>query len=255
MDAPGPAGLNLTAAMNPRELGRSVFSGSVLRGHGLIIEDPLVMAADPYIGSPPNTRGLARRFIEAAVASLTQIDVLIDHGIVQTFFLAPGNGSTEADMVVALASSEVDIGQLWDAFEVEYIDGLSPSLRVPWQEIRAGNRNPRPSLVDEALTETDAVIVSTFVDVVASLRSRAVIENTVAIVASALDDVARLGARHDLLCGSPLFARLLFLGTSDPVAELCVGRLAHTPVRSIRTLDVSDVVSMRQTTDAFERWR
>jgi hypothetical protein len=82
-----------------------------------------------------------------------------------------------------------------------------------------------------------------------------VIDNTVGIVSSAIDDFERLGRRHDVLCPSELFARLLFLGTPDPVAELRVGQLAHTPVPNIEQLDVRDVVAIRQGSDAFATWR
>ncbi len=47
-DSPASAGLNLMAAMNPRDVGKNTFSTSVLRAllysHGLVLEDPLVMA-------------------------------------------------------------------------------------------------------------------------------------------------------------------------------------------------------------------
>jgi hypothetical protein len=81
------------------------------------------------------------------------------------------------------------------------------------------------------------------------------VDNTVEIVASALDDLRRLGSRHDVLCTSPLFARLLFLGTPDPVSQLRVRQLARTPVPSLDRLDVADVVSIRVHAEAFALWR
>lgn len=259
-DAPGPAGLNLMAAMNPRELGQPRFSNSVLRAllysHGLVLEDPLVMAAELFTGSPQHTRAMARRFIESAAASIVQIDELIDAGIVQTFFTAdPERSTLESEMSTALANSPVQTDELWDAFEAGYIDGLSPSLRELWRRIRAGDRSPPLELVHGALTETDVELVKTFVDVVSQIRPASVIDNTVGVVASAIDDVRRLGGRYDLLCASPLFARLLFLGTDDPVAALRVHQLANTTVPSIDSLEARDVVRMRQTGDAFELWR
>ena len=94
-----------------------------------------------------------------------------------------------------------------------------------------------------------------FIDVVASLRPGAVIDNTLAIVSSARDDQRRLGGQHDILCASELFARLLFIGSADPLAELRVRQLAGTPVPNIGELDVADVVAIRQGSDAFANWR
>ena len=264
VDAPGPAGLNLMAAMNPRELGKATFSTSVLRallyGHGLLIEDPLVMAAELHLTSPAETRSMSRTFVEAAAASLGEIDALISAGIVQTFFVTTPErregSALEAEMLAALhADDSVSPDEIWEAFEAGYVDGLSPSLRKVWAAVRSGDRHPPLELIDAALGETDVVVVQTFVDVVASLRPQGVVDNTVAIVASAVDDIRRLGARHDVLCASPLFARLLFLGTPDPVAELRVRQLARTPVPNIEELSVHDIVSVRQQSDAFETWR
>lgn len=93
---------------------------------------------------------------------------------------------------------------------------------------------------------------SVFIDVVASLRPSAVIDNTMAIVTSAREDQRRLGYRHDILCASDLFARLLFVGSADPAAEPRVRQLAQTPVPNIEQLDV---VAIRQGSEAFATWR
>jgi hypothetical protein len=247
------------AAMNPRELGGTVFSNSVLRallyGHGLVIEDPLVMAADLLNQTPAPSRKLARAFIEAAAASMTQIDALIDASIVRTFFGPRPSTLTEAQLAAALAESAVSVDELWQAFEASYIDGLTPALQELWSHIRNGNRQPPLELVSKALTETDVAVVKVFVQVVAELRPQSVIDNTIAVVASAIDDAAYVGGGYDVLCGSPLFAKLLFLGAPDPVSELRAHQLAATPVPSIDALTLNDVVSMRRTSDAFERWR
>lgn len=261
VDGSGPAGLSVMTAMSPRELGRNTFSNSVIRAllysHGLVIEDPLVLAAELYTTSPSHTRSTARQFVEAAAVSLFEIDSLIDTGVVETFFVGMDHRAeespAEADIAAALADSDVD--ELWEAFEAAYVDGLNPALRRLWQRIRAGDRNPPLDLVEQALTETDVEVVKVFIDIVASLRPGAVIDNTVAIVSSAVDDYQRLGRRHDVLCASELFARLLFLGTPDPVAELRVRQLAQTPVPNIEQLDVRDVVAIRQGSDAFATWR
>ena len=142
-----------------------------------------------------------------------------------------------------------------DAFEARYVDGLNPPLRELWSRIRSGDRNPPLDLVREGITASDADVVRIFVDVVAHLRPSAVVDNTVEIVASALDDLRRLGSHHDVLCTSPLFARLLFLGTPDPVSQLRVRQLARTPVPSLDQLDVTDVVKIRVHDEAFALWR
>jgi hypothetical protein len=261
VEGTGPTGLSVMGAMNPREVGRNTFSNGVIRAllysHGLVIEDPLVLAAELHTTSPALTRSLSRQFVEAAAVSLFEVDSLIDAGVVETFFVGMGDRAeespAEAEIAAALANSDID--ELWEAFEAGYVDGLNPALRRLWRRIRAGDRNPPLDLVEKALTETDVEVVKVFIDVVASLRPGAVIDNTLAIVSSAIDDYHRLGSRHDLLCASELFARLLFLGTRDPIAELRVRQLAHTPVPNIGQLDVRDVVAIRQGSDAFATWR
>ena len=122
VDAPGPAGLNLMAAMNPRELGKATFSTSVLRallyGHGLLIEDPLVMAAELHLTSPAETRSMSRTFVEAAAASLGEIDALINAGIVQTFFVTTPQrregSALEAEMLAAVQGGDaVSPDEIW----------------------------------------------------------------------------------------------------------------------------------------------
>ncbi len=142
---------------------------------------------------------------------------------------------------------------MWDPFEAGYVDGLNPPLRTLWQRIRAGDRHPPLDLVEGALTETDVEVVKVFIDVVASLRPGAVIDNTMAIVSSAGDDQRRLGGRHDLLCASERKAAVR--GEPDPAAELRVRQLAQTPVPNIEQLDGRDVVAIRQGSEAFATWR
>jgi len=263
-DIPGPAGVSLMAAMNPRDVGKFTFSTSVLRAllysHGLVLEDPLAMAAELHVTSAQATRHLSRLFVQAAVTSLVEIEALLDARIVQTFFVPSSEralGSLLAgQMAASLASGqELTADEVWDAFEAGYIDGLSPPLRTLWSRIRGGDRSPPLDLVREGLKASDADIVRIFIDVVAHLRPAAVIDNTVAIVASALDDLRRLGSRHDILCTSPLFARLLFLGTPDPASQLRVHQLARTSVPGLDQLDVTDVVRIRQQAEAFATWR
>jgi hypothetical protein len=263
-ESPASAGLNLMAAMNPREVGKNTFSTSVLRAllysHGLVLEDPLVMAAELHVTGAQSTRKLSRLFIEAAVTSLVEIEALLDARVVQTFFVptqerAPGS-PLATEMRAILASGQgLSVDEVWDAFEAGYVDGLNPPLRELWSRIRGGDRSPPLDLVREGVTASSADVVRIFVDVVSRLRPSAVVDNTVEIVASALDDLRRLGSHHDVLCTSPLFARLLFLGTPDPVSQLRVHQLARTPVPSLDRLDVADVVSIRAHDEAFALWR
>jgi hypothetical protein len=260
-DGQGAAGLNLMAAMSPRDVGKNTFSASVLRAllysHGLVLEDPLVMAAELHVTGAQSTRQLSRLFIEAAVASMTEIEALLDARVVQTFFVpaperAPGS-PLAAEMRAALASGQgLSADEVWEAFEAGYIDGLNPSLRDLWSRIRRGDRIPQSGLPGADTPGADVMRI--LVDVVTHLRPAAVVENTVEIVASALDDLRRLGSRHDVLCTSPLFAQLLFLGTPDPVSQLRVRQLARTPVPSLDQLGVADVVSIRSHDEAFALW-
>ncbi len=257
----GPVGLSVMGAMNPREVGSNTFSNGVVRAllysHGLVIEDPVLLAAELHLTSPTQTRALSRRFVEAAVLSLFEVDALIDERIVETYFVGMDARVEESptDAVVAAALAQSNRDELWEAFEAGYIEGLNPALRALWQRIRGGDRNPPLDLVEEALTETDVEVVRIFIDVVASLRPGAVIDNTMAIVSSARDDQLRLGGRHDLLCASELFARLLFIGAPDPAAELRIRQLARTPVPNLEQLDLADVVAIRRGSDAFANWR
>jgi hypothetical protein len=263
-DSPGAAGLNLMAAMNPRDIGKSTFSTSVLRAllysHGLVIEDPLVMAAELHLTGAQSTRKLSRLFVQAAVTSLIEIEALLETRVVQTFFV-PTNERTAgsalaAEMQAALASGQgLSVKDIWDGFEAGYIDGLAPPLRELWSRVRAGDRSPPLDLVRQGITASDVETVRMFVEVVSQLRPSAVVDNTVEIVASALDDLRRLGSSHDLLCTSPLFARLLFLGKPDPVSQLRIHQLARTPVPSLDQLLVTDVVSIRAHAEAFALWR
>lgn len=264
VDSSASAGLNLMAAMNPRDVGKYTFSTSMLRAllysHGLVIEDPLVMAAELHVTGAQSTRQLSRLFIQAAVTSLIEIEALLDARVVQTFFVPTEErvlGSPlAAEMRTVLAAGQgLSVDEVWAAFEAGYVDGLNPPLRELWSRIRRGDRSPPLDLVREGIAASDAEVVRIFIDVVAHLRPSAVVDNTVEIVASALDDLRRLGSRHDVLCTSPLFARLLFLGAPDPVSELRVRQLARTPVPSLDQLDVADVVSIRAHAEAFALWR
>jgi len=264
-NAAGPTGLNLNAALNPRYAGSGRFSAGVLRAllycHGLLIEDPLVMAAEMYQGTGGEVRQIARLAVTAAAASLVEIADLLDGEIVQTFF-TPTAEQHPVHLVreritgrLKDPTSRFSTDDVWEAFESTIVDGLSRPLQELWRRIRAGDRSPPLDLVRLGLAHDDAKVVKTFIDVVAELRPRAVIDNAVDMVASALAALDRLGGRHDLLCSSPLFAKLLFVGSADPEHELRLHELSRVDVPGIDQLLVRDVVRIRQTNAAFAKWR
>jgi hypothetical protein len=264
-DAPGAAGLNLNAAMNPRHAGSGRFSDGVLRAllycHGLVIEDPVVMAAEMYLTTSQEARPVARLAMNAAVTSLVEIALLVDAGIVQTFFMPIAaqdpawsiRGQITAQLNDPAAQFTAD--DVWDAFEGTYVDGLAAPLRELWRRIRSGDRSPPLDLVRQGLEHDDAGLVRTFIDALAQLRPSAVVDNAVDIVASALAGLRQLGGRYDLLCPSPLFAKLLFVGTPDPTHELRLHELSRIDVPGIQQLLVGDVVRIRQASEAFALWR
>jgi hypothetical protein len=125
--------------MSPRDIGRNTFSTSVVRAllysHGMVIEDPVTMAAELHLSGPEQTRVLSRKFIEAATVSVVEIGELLDAGIVQTFFVRSGERSEmvalAGSLTTALDAGEgLTVGQVWDSFEAGYIDGLSPALAL-----------------------------------------------------------------------------------------------------------------------------
>jgi hypothetical protein len=263
-DAPGPAGLNLSAAMDPRHVGGNAFSDGVVRAllysHGLVLEDPLVMAADMHSGNPVEIRALSRKFIEAATVSMVEIEDLLDAGVVETFFVSSEARQGDSPLLVSMYdaledSPDLDVDEIWDALEASYIEGLSSPLRELWRQVRGGSRSPSLDLVGDAISRSDAEMVETFIDIVANLKPDSVVQNTLAIVASGLADIRRFGGHHDLLCPSPLYARLLFLGSPDPEAELRVHQLARTSVPNLSELAMTDVVAIRGNSDALAAWR
>ncbi|MEZ0579276.1 hypothetical protein [Nocardioides sp. MH1] len=257
----GPLGVNIMSAMTPRDVGANTFSSGVLRAllycHGLVLEDPLAMASELYHLTPNATKEYARLFVEAALTSMVEVSELLDEGVVETYFV-PTEDRRQTGLAQrmrsSLAAGPLSVDDVWDAFEANYIDGLKPSLRELWKRIRSGDRAPSMDLVEET-AEADVEMLRIFVDVVASLRPSAVIDNTVQIVASALEDVSLLGWRPDVMCNSRLHAQLLYLGTDDPVARQRIDELAATAVPRLDGLAVSDVVKIRRLSDAFEQWR
>ncbi|GAB3083927.1 hypothetical protein [Pedococcus soli] len=257
----GPSGVNIMAAMSPRDIGGNTFSAGVMRAllysHGLVLEDPLAMAAELHHLAPRETRPYSQLFVHAALTSLLEIAELLDAGVVETYFVPTDvrRQTRLAEVMRAgLDEGPLSVDDVWDAFEANYIEGLKPSLRELWRRIRSGDRNPDRGITEQAARE-DADMLRIFVDVVSSIRPAAVIDNTVAIVASALEDVGMLRGRADVLCNSRLHAQLLYLGTDDPVVRQRVEELAAVQVPRLDGLAVSDVVKIRRLSDAFEQWR
>jgi len=149
-----PVGLNLMAEMGPRDIGRNTFSSSVMRArlysHGLVMEDPVIMAPSCtcprwqapgtcLVGSsrPPSLRWPRSRHCWTAV--------------VQAFFVTSPEGAADrtlAERMNAELQAErqpgpgFTVASVWDAFETQYLEGLSPWLQELWRMIRAGDRNP-----------------------------------------------------------------------------------------------------------------
>lgn len=260
----GPAGLNLVAAIDPRFTGTGRFPDGVLRAllycHGLVIEDPLALAAELYAGTPATTRALARNAVEAAVASLVEISPLLDAGVIDTFFTSTTKQIAAAplrDLLLAAIDdpdSGLSVDAIWDAFEAGFVDGLHPRLRDLWQHVRGGDRTPPLDLV-EAAAKDDVVMVETLIRVLSDLRPCGVVENAVDVVAYAMADIVRYGGSFDLLCPSRLFAELAFATTRDAAAAVRLSQIADVEIPGIADLLVEDAVRIRQESDAFDTWR
>jgi hypothetical protein len=260
----GSGGLRLADSIDPRRAGTGHFSNSVLRAllycHGLVIEDPLLLGADLYQGTRGETRAVARQAVVAGAISLVEIAPLLQSRVVETFF----TGSTARDEAATIAElirggidhpgSNFDEADIWEAFEVDYVDGLHPDLQEVWRRVKGGDRSP-PLEHIEAAAGSDREMTEIFVRVLSELRPRSVVENAIDVVALAVADTHRLGDRHDLLCPTPLFARLLFFDSSDPLHDRRVNELARIEVPNIEQLLVEDAVLIRTDSEAFSNWR
>jgi len=260
----GPAGLNLVAATDPRASGTDQFPSGVLRAllysHGLVIEDPILLAAEMYAGAPSESRHLARASIEAAVASMSEIAPLLEAGVVDTFFTPSSDQRHAVALAEALmnrlddASCGFDVDAVWESFEAGYVEGLVAPLREVWRQVREGERSPPLDLVEEA-ARLDPQMAEIFVQVLAELRPRGVVENAVGVVASAIADIARYDTLADLLCPSRLFAELAFIGNSDPRHAMRLHQLAEIEVPRLDDLLIEDAVQIRRGSESFARWR
>lgn len=263
-DAAGPAGLNLNGALNPRLVGAGKFSDGVLRAllysHGLVIEDPIAAAAEMTRGVSREMREVARLAVSAAASAMVEIAPLLDNDVVVTYFTTIDQQAPVARVSNRISDqltngSDFTVSDAWDAFEASYVTGLSPSLQTLWQRVRSGDKSPPLELLEEGIAEGDVEIASTFIKVLSELRPQAVVDNAVDMMASAVVAVEALGGLYDLLCPSPLFARLLFVGAADPVHELRLHELGRVDVPGIGELDVIDAVRIRQSSDEFAEWR
>ena len=255
----GPAGINLMAAIDPRDQGTGRFPNGVLRAllycHGLVLEDPLALAADLVNGTDGELRAVSRSAVRAGAASLAEIAPLVDAGVVQTFFRPRETWNRTVLDGAALARSGfvVSENEVWDAFEAAFVDGLGPELQELWRRVRAGDREPPLSLVEQSMAGPDREVVEVFIGVLAELRPSAVVENALSIVSESLMDLAGLGNPFDLLCPTPLFARLALTG--DPRDDLRLFELVSIDVPRIDSLLVQDAVAIRNSSEAFAVWR
>jgi len=255
----GPAGINLMAAIDPRDSGSGRFPNGVLRAllycHGLVLEDPLAIAADLVSGTDGSLREMARPAVRAAAASLAEIAPLLDAGVVQTYFVPTSRRVAPPAMAAAGAQSfgVTNTDEIWDAFEAAFVDGLGPELQELWRRIRGGDRSPSLELVEQASSGPDRDVIEVFLHVLGDLRPSAVVDNALAIVAESLHDLSRLGGHFDLLCPTPLFARLALSG--NPVDDMRLFELVRTEVPGIEQLLVEDAVAIRGNSEAFAVWR
>ena len=260
-----PTGVQLTAATNPRLSGTGTFSTGIVRAllysHGLAIEDPLSHAAEMHLSQASEVREIARLGVSAAVASLSEIAQLLDGDVVELFYtggdeLNPA-GQLGDRMLQAMDAehSTFSVRDAWDEFELEFVSGLTAPLRTLWAEIRAGNRAPSLDGIERAVAEGNGDLAETFVDVVRLLNPRSMVENAVAATSCTVAAIQLLGGSHDVLCATPLMSRLLFVGTPDPVDQVRVAEIARTQVPNIEALAPTDLVALRQSSDALATWR
>lgn len=267
--SPASAGVNLALSFDPRFTGTGVFSNSVLRAllysHGLVLEDPVLRAAELFRYAGAEKWSIARRFVSAAVVSLVEIAPLLESGIVSTFFTGSGAAEYElcaSDITRALGeSSDIASDDIWEAFEALCIDGLHSPLQETWQRIRHGDRSPPLKYIEES-AQLDHRTTRLFIDLLkevgfgdGGLNSARVVDNAIDVMASVLTDVTTIGGHCDVLCPSPLFARLLFCGSADPVQALRIHELSRVDVPNVGNLLVEDAVQIRSHSEAFAVWR
>jgi len=260
-----PSGVDLSAATNPRFSGTGTFSSGVIRtllySHGLVIEDPLCHAAEMYLNQDRELRKITRVGLSTAVASLSEISDLIDSDIVNLFYTGgdelPAAGDLGEKMLNTMDAegAPYSADDVWDAFETEFVSGLSKPLQACWKEIRGGNSAPDLAYIQQAVDQGNLELAKTFVDVVSILNSRSIVENAIASTACTVSAIRMLGGSCDVLCASPLMARLLFLGTPDPLQQMRVQEITRTTVPNIGILSMSDLVAIRQTSEALATWR
>lgn len=264
VDGYAPAGVDLSMALNPRFDGTGAFSDGIMRAllysHGLVIEDPLSYAAEMYCNATRDNREVLRAAISSATASLSEISELIDADIVTPFYTGGEeiNAANELgdDMLTALddVSGAYSVDDAWAAFEGEFISGLSAPLQALWREIRAGNRSPDLAYVEQAVANGDPH-VEIFIDIVQVLTPRSIVGNAIASASCTVAAIRMLGGSCDILCGSPLVARLLFLGTPDPVEQARIHEIARTTVPNVENMSPRDLVAIRAASGALATWR
>lgn len=260
--APSRAVVDVFGAADPRFTGSGLFPNSVLRAllycHGLALEDPLILAADMYLGASSERRPVARKFLEAAAASLVEIGPLLQTGVVETFF-ATSETRAWADHVeneLAPIASGESRDEISRAFEALYVEGLSPKLQELWRVVRRGGE-PSDELLHEAIASEPIEIVEPFIEIARDLPRSAVAETVFAALAQSLGAVRQLGGSHDLLVPAGVLELLLAAAppAGVPLDWRRLQALSGIDVPNIEQLRVEDAVAIRQQSEAFELWR
>jgi hypothetical protein len=265
-DSQNPAGVNLMDAWNPRKQGTGLWSDAIMRtllySHGMTIEDPLCATLELFLNAPTDARRpLANSVLITAVTSIAEIYPLITDGIVTTFFMAKDELDASKQLGgrimerLGAAESTISEDDVWNAFEKNFVNSLSPSLQTLWKEIRGGNRSPDIELLKSGIKEDGKRIARIFLDAVENIDKTAVVSDMADSIATTLVANDSLGWNYDILCPSEMSAALLFMGAPDPIEELRVHELGSIDVPGIQGLSTSDAISIRRNSDSLDKWR
>jgi hypothetical protein len=187
---------------------------------------------------------------------MSEISELLDAGIVATFYTEGSELSEATRIADAMASPYSPSGaEIWDAFESEFVEGLSAPLQALWRQVRSGNRSPNMILFENAVTGEDPSLAETFVEVLSMLNEQTIAGNAIESAASTIAVISQLGGSADILSSSPLMTRLLFAGAPDPAEQARVHELGGATVPNIDALAPSDLVKIRADSESLFAWR
>lgn len=256
IEAPAALGVDVFAAADPRRRGSGRFADSVLRSllycHGLVLEDPLVLASDMYLSTSEELEPAARAFVATAAGSMNEVAPLLAARIVETFFPSAASAAW-AEQAQGRLALDADADEAYDAFEALVVDGLHPKLGDFWRSLRAGVVDER--LLEEAFGSEQPHAAAAFIAIVEQLTPQAMAENAAGVLAHALAGVVQLGGHHDLLLPTPLFERMLLAGAPGGLDGARLRRLVALEVPRLDDLQVEDIVAIRAQSDAFALWR